>query len=477
MTRAKTTEHQHTRVVAVARAGRRWKEGRKSHLLPESMVVSECAECGELLPTSSEMDAILEWLDDVSPIAGATELSLNAKALGDGKRSVLGSWQLDWPRFKQVTTGPIARVSARRVEHTLRDGNRRVVAMRDTNGDRWLGAEVDREFGLRRWVFIRVTKFAWRALLEGVVTLDSTFADSDGEVEVIDYDGEGAMRRYATLPHRQLPSEAQRLGAIAPEKREELLATVLPADSKHRISFEGDQVSGHAITLSGLDAIVHPLKRMVQDQIERLTALMDHVAQPLFIPVPGSFALQVVEGEHVLDDVLASMRAVVRGADAQDQQTLLRYVNTNPAFISDLTSFFDGLRQSGLEAYLTSGNVRLHINPARARRVARSLESVREKITGEPFAVEGHLFGFDAYDSRTFTLISASKGTYKGRISRDIQDQYTSGKLSITMSSTALYRATLQPISKNNRQSFSLLSLEKCPDPGPDEKQPDRQTS
>lgn len=312
---------------------------------------------------------------------------------------------------------------------------------------------VDRECGHVRWVLGEVSKYGWRALLDGTETLDSLF-DEENELEVVDYGRDGRPIRYSKCLYSELPSALRPLGGLPESERLSLLATVEDLPATRAIIFDGSPVSGHSIGLFALNHAIHAVYGLVvgfaTEIKKKLVAGLSEIAEPQLVPIPGSFGLRVDGPDGTAFDAVWDKLGSV--LVASNESELADCFEADPRLEEIVAGFLERMKKSRVEFYLKTPSLRMRFSPAGLRRVQQRVESARKLLDKHPVFVDGWFVGFNAGPSSSFTLRSYRDGTdIGGGLSREIRSSVLSNQMQIVMSPLAVYRVRLVRVARRKR--------------------------
>jgi len=430
-----------------------WKHLGHAYELPESLPVTQCGVCGAFAPTAAELGPLTEWLTDKREEPRPKGLAARHFGTSPRENHALTSFVLPWvPRRTIVTSDLHKTVGRRSVEHLIRGGRREMLTTMDHHDVRRLGIHVDEGSGLVRWLFVPVSKYSWRALLDGLSSVGVLVDEHDGEVEIVDYNRHGQPVSMQSYPPAELPAGLQ-FDDLAEEARLDLRQTIVDVPHERAIMFDGKPVHGHSI---GAFSLLHAYQGVMR-VVETTRSVKGD--QPLLTAVAGSFGLRVDgPGAEGFDQAWETLEFLLDRA--ANPETLADAFRRDPAAESVMASFLEGMRRSGLELYLKTPHRRLHVTPVRAKRAKGTLDEARRLLMQEHRLVEGFFMGFNASPNGSFAFMDdATREPISGRIDSVLRTSYLAGAITIVLSTSARYRIRVQPMGTDMRHDYLLRDV------------------
>jgi len=437
--------------------GRVWQASGVDYVLPEDLVVTQCDHCQSFSPEASELRAIRDWMRAERP--RPTEERVGARILGSipPETSPFSQFALDWQNLKSRAVKELDRtIGARLVEHVI-CGERLMVTMRSPEG-RLLGVRTDHRATEVRWLFVRVSKYAWRSLVLGTSSIDEEFADA-GEVEVVDYGTNGNALARFTVNYESLPASLRAIGFLPEAERASLRETLPPLTPERACVFDGRSVRDAQIGLYSLDRALHPLASFLEEEQTRFNG-GNLSEEPRVMPFAASFGLAFETTDNrSFDEAWGAMKRLLDLA--RNPERLAEEFRRDPASEDRIVSLLEGIRESGVEVFFQVPGQQTHLSPRRAARYQRHVAKARSLLEPEPRIAEGYFTGFSAVGNSSFSLYdtrTASRVT--GRLSRDVRARWGAKALRVVISQEVLYRATLQRVRYNTRRGWMLVDVE-----------------
>jgi hypothetical protein len=358
-----------------------------------------------------------------------------------------------------------------------------VVTATDADGARYLGVATDDadDYRFVRWVYARITKLEFRALLCGATTLRDALAKE--QILIVDHSvGSSDVETMRWASTVDVPDELRpTTDSYLPDAARSLLEDSGPV-REEQIVIDGDSVAKGAISFSDLGSITSLFQQL-------WTALVNAVwfegnqATPLSMSAlnavgmaGGSFVLKMQPAQQrVFGLAFAEYRKLVEsGADVNELTSLLSRLGGNVS--STFSEYMLAIGSRNLEVLALSTTSTAYISPRKATHVAAYLappplkmrqRKIESKPTiGIPFTVNGYFDGY-GFTKKTFDFISSDKGDiYSGDvepsllISKPVED-------GLILGSHVKYTAQIRPVQKGDKLTHTLLYFSELTTPKP----------